>query len=285
MTQQAHAQAQAVQAQAHIHAQATQARNMAMRQQQAQAASGGNGTLKLMNFVDQISRYNADSNTNTVERWQAFVDKFFAAESSSFIHGVYNPKLERSKQFDIVYAALPRYFHTLFSNTDVTNLQITLDGSTEKSSAAELKVTCERAKLIYTYRNHCQVVYAGKLTAFWSGSDKMEWLQFEGESHQQYIPRHVLEQLFHQPSPNQMNPNQSPRMNKNAKQKLQQQQRAIEPPEPYLPLSKLPSANITDWGIPHILLNYLEVSESNVPSVRKRKMHSTDADDGRYTKR
>jgi hypothetical protein len=269
MTQQAQAQAQAVQLQA------AQARNMAMMKQQQQAT----GTLKLMNFVDQIGKYTPNTlpdgkPDNQVERWQGFVDKFFT-ETGSFIHCVYHNGTERTKQFEIVYAALPRYFLTLF-NTDVINLQITLDGATEKSSGQELKVTCDRAKFIYTYKNQCQVVYHGKLTAFWSNSDKMEWLQFEGQGHQQYIPRIALEQMFLSPSPNQMNPNQSPRMNKNAKQKLQ---RAMEPPEPYLPISKLPTAGVTDIGLPPVLQSYLEVS------TRKRKMYSMDADEGRYTKR
>ena len=210
-----------------------------------------------MNFVDQIGKntYTGDGD-NKIENWQGFVDKFFS-ETGSFIHVVYSTPAERSKQFEIVYAALPRYFYTLF-NTDVTNLQITLDGSIEKTSHPELKVTCERAKLIYTYRNGCQVVYHGKLTAFWSGSDKMEWLQFEGSGHEQFVPRAAIEQLFHQPSPNQMNPNQSPRMNKGAKNK--QQRAAQEPQEAYLPLSKLLSANTTDYGLPHALQSYLEVS-------------------------
>lgn len=249
--------------------------NMAMMKQAQVGATGGTGTLKLMNFVAEIGKYDGTgTETNTVERWQTFTEKFFT-ETGSFIHCVFSNASERTKQFEIVYAALPRYFYTLF-NTDVTNLQITLDGSSEKSSVPELKVTCDRAKFIYTYKNQCQVVYRGKLTAFWSNSEKMEWLQFEGEGHQQYIPRVALEQLIIHPSPNQMNPNQSPRMNKSAKQK---QQRGMEPREPYIPLSKLPTAGVTDLGLPPVLQSYLEVS------TRKRKMYSMDADEGRYTKR
>jgi hypothetical protein len=241
---------------------------------QQQGATNGNGTLKLMNFVDQIGRFTSETDSNSVEFWKTFVDKFFT-ETGSFIHCVYHATSERTKQFEIVYAALPRYFYTLF-NTDVINLQITLDGATEKTSQPELKVTCDRAKFIYTYRNRCQVVYRGKLTAFWSNSDKMEWLQFEGQGYEQYIPRSALEQMFMSPSPNPLNPNQSPRMNKNAKQK---QQRPVEPLEPYMPISKLPSAGVTDLGLPPVLQSYLEVS------TQKRKLHSTDADEGRYTKR
>jgi hypothetical protein len=89
----------------------------------------------------------------------------------------------------------------------------------------------------------------------------MEWLQFDGQGHQQYIPRIALEHLFHQPSPNPINPTQSPRMNKAAKLKQQQQQQRnmLEPPEPYLPLSKLLSAGTTDLGLPPALQHYLEV--------------------------
>jgi hypothetical protein len=253
---------QQVQAQAQAHAQ--NARQMAMMQQkqQANAQSGGQGTLKLLNFVEQIGKFEATETedgkkNNNVDRWQAFVDKFFT-ETGSFIQVVSMAETpDRTKQFEIVYAALPRYFYTLF-NTDVTDLQITLDGATEKMAGPELKVTCDRAKFIYTYSNHCQVVYHGKLTAFWSGSDKMEWLKFDGSSHEQFIPLSALKQLLHHPSPNQMNPNQSPRMNKT--KKAQQQQRAAqEPQEAYLPVSRIPSAGITAFGLPHGLQSYLEV--------------------------
>ena len=245
---------QQAQAQAQANAAQNQARQMAMMQQkQAQSVSSGQGTLKLLNFVEQIGNFNASN--NNIEWWQAFVDRFFA-ESGSFVHVVCSSSTERTKQFEIVYAALPRYFYTLF-NTDVTNLQITLDGAAEKTSNGELKVTCERAKFIYTYKNSCQVVYQGKLTAFWSGSDKMEWLVFEGASHEQFIPLNALKQMFVQPSPNQLNPNQSPRM-KNKKQ-AQQQRTMPEPPEAYLPINKLISASTTDYGLPHGLQSYLEV--------------------------
>jgi hypothetical protein len=235
-------------------AQAQQAR-MAMMQK-AQMATSGQATLKLMNFVDQIARF--DVRLNSVDYWQDFVERFFT-ETGSFIQSVSHSSRTQTKQFEIVYAALPRYFCTLFNNT-VTSLQITIDGAQEKVAQTDLKVTCTQAKFIYTYHNQCQVVYPGVLTAFWSGSDKMEWLEFKGEGHQQMIPRSSLEALFHQPSPNQMNPHQSPRMNKNAKQKLQLQQRAAEPSEAFLPISKLPKASTTEFGLPPVLQGYLEVS-------------------------
>ena len=83
------------------------------------------------------------------------MDKFFN-ESGSFIHVLYSSAKERTKQFEIVCAALPRYFYTVF-NTDIQNIQITLDGAKENTGPAETKVTCDRAKFIYTYENQCQV--------------------------------------------------------------------------------------------------------------------------------
>lgn len=74
--------------------------------------------------------------------------------------------------------------------------------------------------------------------------------------HRQYIPRNLLESLFTTEEINPLNANQSPRMNKSSKQK---QQRAQNPPEPSMPISRLPGAGITDWGLPPALQSYLEV--------------------------
>lgn len=51
-------------------------------------------------------------------------------------------------------------------------------------------------------------------------------------------------------------------MNKNAKNKQQQQRNALEA-EAYLPRSKLLSTGVTDLGIPPALQYYLEVSISH----------------------
>lgn len=137
-----------------------------------QSQSSGQGTLKLMNFVDQLGKFNVSTtflnsasrltisqssggDENQVALWQSFVDKFFN-DSGSFIHVLYSTRQERTKQFEIVCAALPRYFYTVFS-TDVQNIQITLDGAKENLGPSETKVTCDRAKFIYTYENQCQV--------------------------------------------------------------------------------------------------------------------------------
>jgi len=85
----------------------------------------------------------------------------------------------------------------------------------------------------------------------------MEWLQFETQGHQQFIPKALLEKLFVQDEINPLNANQSPRMNNKSKQK----QRAAQiPAEPSMPYSKLPSAHVTEYALPPPLQSYLEVS-------------------------
>jgi hypothetical protein len=155
--QQAQAQV-AAQAQAQANAQATR---LAMMQRPSNP-NAGQGTLKLMLFVDQLGKFNSSrGDPNDIAQWQAFTDKFFT-ETGSFIHVVFSALTERTKMFEIVHAAMPRYFHTQF-NTDVESLQITLDGATEKNAPTECKVTCDRAKFIYTYKNQCQVGYVENL--------------------------------------------------------------------------------------------------------------------------
>jgi hypothetical protein len=98
------------------------------------------------------------------------------------------------------------------------------------------------------------------LTAFWTGgSQKLELLQFETEKYDTFIQRAALEQLFTQPSPNQMQ-TQSPRMNKStAKQRQNQRLAQPENLQPMLKKTDLPNADITDMGIPPLVQAYLEV--------------------------
>ena len=83
------------------------------------------------------------------------MEKFFT-DTGAFLHTAFNRVSHRTKMFEVVYAALPRYFLSQFS-TEVENLQITLDGASELVVNNETKVTCDRAKFTYTYRNQCQV--------------------------------------------------------------------------------------------------------------------------------
>jgi hypothetical protein len=78
------------------------------------------------------------------------VERCFS-ETGSFIHNLREAFTQGTKQFEIDYSALPRYFFTLF-NTDLQHLQITIDGAQEKVTPSDIRVVCDRAKFIYTYK-------------------------------------------------------------------------------------------------------------------------------------
>lgn len=69
------------------------------------------------------------------------------------------------------------------------------------------------------------------------------------------IPRDLLESLFQMEETNPLNPAQSPRMSKKNQKAAAQRQ----PSEATMPVSKLPSAGVTDWGLSPGLFHYLEV--------------------------
>ncbi|KAH7117086.1 LIM-domain binding protein-domain-containing protein, partial [Dendryphion nanum] len=257
---QAQVQAQAAQAQVN---QAQQHARLAMMQHQKQNTTGL-ATLRLHRFIKDLSDYHCSRKVNQLEQqWKPFVQRHFT-ETGSFVHVLFQAATGGSKQFEIVYAALPRYFYTQFSS-DIDNLQIQIYGAVEHASSTETKVTCDGTKFIYNYlHGTCpvQVICQGRLTAFWSGPspDKMEWLQFECQvPHTQFINRASLDILFqNQLQANQTNQNQSPRMNKTtAKRRLQQ-----ENLDPVIRKSDLPNPDITEYGIPTVLQSYLEIYET-----------------------
>ena len=123
--------------------------------QQRPVPASGQAFLKLMLLVNDLGRFDSSRDPNRLEHWEGFVDKHFA-ENGSFAHHLCGSTDGRTKMFEILRESLPRYFFTQFSS-EVENLQITLDGAIEKIVGAEWKVTCDRAKFIYTYKNQCQV--------------------------------------------------------------------------------------------------------------------------------
>ena len=107
----------------------------------------------------------------------------------------------------------------------------------------------------------------GKLSAIYGQSEKMDLFTFEMQDHQQYLPRTILERLFAQASPSQMNQNQSPRMSKTNPKSRNQRMKPEIPAEPSIILSDLPEAPISSFGVTSKLLAYLEV---HIPQANSR---------------
>ncbi|KAF2803482.1 uncharacterized protein BDZ99DRAFT_526411 [Mytilinidion resinicola] len=249
--------------------QAMMRRQQEARQQQGQGQAGQT-ILKLLLFLDHLSRFSTTRQENNISHWNAFVSKFFSPEGE-FKHTLYDRSGGKTKQFPVSFAALPRYFYVQF-DSGVENMQITIDGASEKAVGTDSNyVESHRAKIIYSFQNGTQLVAPGKLSAIYSQSNqqnepKLDLLSFETSEHQEYIPRKTLERLFTQPSPSQLSQTQSPRMTNKPNAKQRNQQRQLQkpdvPPEPFLNLSDLPQAPIDDFGVTAKTLQYLEIGET-----------------------
>jgi hypothetical protein len=69
---------------------------------------------------------------------------------------------KHSKQFEICYAALPRYFMTQF-DSGVESVQITIDGPTESFGNDCHYVESLKSKFIYWFKNGTQVRFLNSL--------------------------------------------------------------------------------------------------------------------------
>jgi hypothetical protein len=242
------------------------ARMAAMMGRTQVPATGLSPLLKLMTFADQLGRFDTEREVNSIQTWQAFVARFFTPEAS-FMYSVFHKPDQTSKQFEIVYAALPRYFYRLFE-CKVSQVQLTLDGANEKAIMNEgaqpmSVIFSERSKFIHWFEDKSHVVCSGKVTAIVQG-ERISSLTFDMTDHEHYLSRTQLESLFIQPSPSQLSQTQSPRMTNKSKQRAQQRLVKQESLEPTLNLSGLPPTPITDWGIPGPMLRFLEVSETMI---------------------
>jgi hypothetical protein len=88
------------------------------------------------------------------------VERFFAPES--FLrHVVKDTKADHSKQFEITYPSLPRYFHVHYQNID--QIQIFIEQPTERMGGSAggpgmfSIVEATQAKFIYWFKNGTQV--------------------------------------------------------------------------------------------------------------------------------
>lgn len=216
--------------------------------------------MKLLNFANHLSEFSTQRTTNSLKHWQDFVAKFFS-EEGAFKHLVWDKFDKHSKQFEICYAALPRYFMTQF-DSGVESVQITIDGAMESFGNNCHYVESPKSKFIYWFKNGTQLMCTGKLSAIYGQSEKMDLFTFEMQDHQQYLPRTMLERLFAQASPSQMNQNQSPRISKTHPRSRNQRMKPEIPAEPSIILSDLPEAPISSFGVTSKLLAYLEVGET-----------------------
>ncbi|KIW01195.1 uncharacterized protein PV09_07244 [Verruconis gallopava] len=222
----------------------------AAAQAQSRAASGQT-LLAAFNFASKLGAFKAGQQQNDFSYWQAFVQQHFT-DDAIFRLVLPDQLSGDGKTFQVHAAGLARYFYTQFQ-TDIDQVQLVLDGSLEKTlSETHTLVIADRSRMLYWFRDGTQLVWNGFFTILYN-NNKIEHLNFETHEHETYLPRTKLEELCVQTSPNQ---NRSPKLTKTKQQKGQQ------PSEPAFDMRRLPSTQITVFGIHKRLQAYLELAET-----------------------
>lgn len=88
---------------------------------------------------------------NEFDHWASVVDQHFAEDGVFSLSLCSDKPNGGSKEFTIVRASVPRFFHTLFS-TQVESLQISVNGAKTESIGSNTRVKCERARFTYVYK-------------------------------------------------------------------------------------------------------------------------------------
>ena len=94
---------------------------------------------------------------NSLEHWSKFVDRHFS-DTGSFRHVLFGKSTRNTKQFDIVVAALPRYFFAMFQ-AGVEAVHITIEHPVEQGLPGPQYQMESESKFIYWYKNGTQVSF------------------------------------------------------------------------------------------------------------------------------
>lgn len=275
-----------------------------MQQQQQQAAATaamlqnqqrvadrfkGQCLMKLMLFGDHLSNFSqvqkplktyqangasklaaqSTKQRDDLNYWLQFVDRFFSVRGvfrhSVFITGEREGE-SNSKQYEITFPALARYFHTHFES-GVTSMQLIMEKGIEKELPNNGHyVESQKSSFVYWFDTGSQVIANGTLRAHFDEQQKIELLEFVTSGHEEYIQRsltvNAIRPLWdwakesHKLSAGSDVKN-SPEMNKKKAKtpKSQTQPQQLPPPDVPIPHSKV-KASI---GITPSLFQFLEV--------------------------
>ncbi|KAI0859954.1 LIM-domain binding protein-domain-containing protein [Xylaria cubensis] len=160
----------------------------------------GQCLLKLMQFSEHLSNFQnpGTKSRDDVGYWQNFVDRFFShrgvfrlslpvtgSDPSNEEHG-------SDKQYEIVQPALARFFHTHFQS-GIRQIQLTFEGRTSDRQLANGCHFLEnpRASMIYLFENS-HVIATGQLKAQFDSEQKLDMLEFNTQSHEEYVSRKMV---------------------------------------------------------------------------------------------
>ncbi|KAJ5720464.1 Transcriptional activator ptaB [Penicillium malachiteum] len=201
--------------------------------------------LILNSYAEHLSAFQSRGEALDLAYWTAFVDRFFSP-MGVLRQGIWNSQTG-SKIFEISTPALARYYLTQFTS-GIRHIQMIVEGATECEGVnGGHVVDSGRTSFIYWYTNESQVFTHGTLRASFDMNNKIELLNISVQSHNEYIPRSVLQQSL-----DTMEQKQSPKLAKSAAKRAQKQTQSIV----------LPESMVTSNGVPGAVIQFLEVAET-----------------------
>jgi LIM-domain binding protein len=203
----------------------------------------GHSILQLVMFQDSLAN---PERPYDLSYWEEIIRKYFATYGS-LKQQYFNSKTQSDKSFQLHFPSLARFYHAHFGSGIRQILLQSYDHLQNRIPDSGWCVTSSTASLTYVFNNDIRVTTQGALSVFFDASNKMVRFDLSTNGWQEYIPRSIL---LNPPSPDQK---QSPKMNKNLK-KVQQQAKQSNPG------TNVPSAGVSEWGVPGRLIQFLEVS-------------------------
>ena len=215
-----------------------------MMQQQQQRMRQGQSILVLNGYAELLSQFQPRDEATDLLYWQSFVDRFYTS-GGSLRQGVWNPQVG-SKQFEISTPALARYYMTQFTS-GIRNIQMVVEAARERESPnGGHIVESHKTSFIYWFTNDCQLFTKGTLRAHFDMSNKIEMLDINITSHDEFVPRSLLQSLEASEQ------KQSPKVSKNNAKRGQKQGQSIS----------IPESMVTSNGVPTPVMGFLEVAET-----------------------
>ncbi|KAJ5093713.1 Transcriptional activator ptaB [Penicillium angulare] len=201
------------------------------------------GVMILNSYAEHLSGFSSRGEAADLSYWSTFVDRFFSP-AGVLRQGVFN-NLTGAKQFEILTPALARYYLTQFKS-GIRHIQMIVEAAREQESSSGHVVESPRTSFIYWFSNDTQVFTHGNLRAHFDLNNKIEMLNITVTSHNEYIPRQLLQSLEPQEQ------KQSPKVAKSAAKRAQKQGQSIS----------LPESMVNANGIPTAVTQFLEVAET-----------------------
>ena len=220
--------------------------------------------LRLSQFGESLGAFPGSKGKDDISYWVELVSRFFST-SGVFRHSIdiVDGEDKTSKQYEIPFSALARYFHTYFES-GVKKMQLVMDkGFTERPSDG-FSVENSEASLVQWFEGGAHVVSSGSIRVEFDPEQKFELFEFVCDSHEEFISRKMVIQAA-QPghkwikewrSLNLGDSRQSPEMSKKGKVKQMKSPQSI-PPDLEIPHSTIKES----VGITEAVNQFLEVSK------------------------